>query len=455
MNQPKKNKVLVIGWDAADWKVIAPLMDAGKMPHLEGMVREGVMGNLSTLTPVLSPMLWTSIATGKRPFKHGIHGFSEPDPDTGTIRPVTTMSRTTKAIWNILNQHGLRSNVVGWWPSHPAEPINGVMVSNHYHRVTGAPDNPNPMMPGTVYPERLIQPLEEMRIHPGELGGEELLPFVPKAAEIDQEKDPRLASAAKILAECASVHAAATAIIQLEDWDFMGVYYDAIDHFGHGFMKYHPPKLPWISDEDFELYKDVVEGGYIFHDLMLGTLLKLAGEDTTVILVSDHGFHPDHLRPGSLPNEPAGPAAEHREFGIVAMKGPGIKKDELIFGASLLDVTPTILSIYGLPIGEDMDGKPLLSAFETPPAIETIASWDEIDEGDAGMLPPEAQLDPVEAQEAVRQLIELGYIDEPDENQEKAVDDTLKELRYNLARSYQGAGYYREAAEIYEGKSVV
>ena len=70
-------------------------------------------------------MLLTSIATGKRPYKHGIHGFSEPDPHSGGIRPITNLSRKTKAVWNILNQHGQKANVIGWWPSHPAEPING------------------------------------------------------------------------------------------------------------------------------------------------------------------------------------------------------------------------------------------------------------------------------------------------------------------------------------------
>ena len=69
-------KILVIGWDAADWKVITPLMDAGKMPNLQKFADNGVVGNLSTLYPVLSPMLWTSIATGKRAYKHGIHGFA-------------------------------------------------------------------------------------------------------------------------------------------------------------------------------------------------------------------------------------------------------------------------------------------------------------------------------------------------------------------------------------------
>ena len=94
-------KVLLVGWDAADWKIITPLMDQGRMPNVQRLVERGVMGQIATLKPVLSPMLWTSIATGKRPFKHGIHGFSEPTPDGLGIRPVTNLSRTVRAVWNI------------------------------------------------------------------------------------------------------------------------------------------------------------------------------------------------------------------------------------------------------------------------------------------------------------------------------------------------------------------
>ena len=85
----KNTRVLLIGWDAADWKMINPLIEQGKMPNLKRLIDNGVSGNLSTLQPVLSPTLWSSIATGKRPYKHGVHGFTEPDPLTGSIRPVT------------------------------------------------------------------------------------------------------------------------------------------------------------------------------------------------------------------------------------------------------------------------------------------------------------------------------------------------------------------------------
>lgn len=441
-----KKKLLLIGWDAADWKIISPLMDAGKMPNLERFASHGVVGNLSTIQPVLSPMLWTSIATGKRAYKHGIHGFAEPD-FAGGVRPVTNLGRKSKALWNILNQSGLKSNVVGWWPSHPAEPINGVMVSNQFQTVVAPPDKPWPMKPRTVHPNRLSKPMEEFRVHTTEILPEQILPFVPGADDVDQDNDQRLAAIAKTLAECASVHAASTHLIQSEGWDFMAVYHDAIDHFCHGFMKYHPPQLQQISDKDFALYSGVINTAYQFHDLMLGSLMELAGEETTIMICSDHGFHPDHLRPVELPNEGAGPAEEHRHFGMFAAMGPGIKKDELVFGASLLDITPTILQAFDLPTGRDMDGRPLLSIFERTAPIPPIDSWEDV-EGDSGQHPDNMAIDPVDDIEALKQLVDLGYINDVGDGKGLAVDNTVKELRYNLARDYVDAGMHTEAAPI-------
>lgn len=442
-----KKRVMLIGWDAADWKVIHELTEKNRLPNISNMIEQGVMGNMRTLSPVLSPMLWTSIATGKRPFKHGIYGFTEPAPGGKAVQPMTNVSRRCKAVWNILNQNDMKSLVVGWWPSHPAEPINGVMVSDFFHKAPKKPGDPWKLMPGCIHPKSMTERLAEFRVHPLEMRAEHVLPFIPKATEVDQEVDSRLSVVMKMLAECTTIHATATELLEHDEWDFAAIYYDAIDHFCHGFMKYRAPRQDHIPEKDFELYKDVVTAAYLYHDMILGRLMELGGEDTTYILLSDHGFHPDHLRPRMLPSEPAGPALEHRDYGIFIAKGPGLKKDHIIHGANLLDVAPTILSIYGLPIGEDMDGQPLLDIFEDTPDIATIESWDEC-AGDDGQHPEGMAIDPSESKEALEQLVALGYIEPPDEDSGKAVADCQRELDYNLARSYMDAGMHGEAIPL-------
>jgi tetratricopeptide (TPR) repeat protein len=284
-------------------------------------------------------------------------------------------------------------------------------------------------------------------MHPQELVGPMIEAFIPALEKVDQKKDRRLSMLVKIIAECVSIHSAATWLIENQPWDFFAVYYDAIDHFCHGFMKYHPPRQPWIAEADFELYSNVVSAAYKLHDQMLGRLLHLAGGDVNTILMSDHGFHPDHLRPRAIPDIPAGPAIEHSRYGIFVMAGPGIKKDDSLFGVSVLDLAPTLLTLYGLPVGDDMDGRVISDAFEARPEVKTIPSWEDVP-GEDGRHPPHTRLDPVAAAEALEQLVALGYIEKPGDNVEDYIERTVRELRFNLLEAYQDASRHQEALEI-------
>ena len=237
--------------------------------------------------------------------------------------------------------------------------------------------------------------------------------------------------------------------MEKEPWDFTAVYYDGIDHFSHAFMPYHPPRLEWIKEEDFAMYKDVVKGAYRFHDMMLERLLDLAGPETTVILCSDHGFESGSQRPRGTPREPAGPAAWHRQYGIFVMAGPGIQRDERIYGASLIDVAPTVLTLFGLPIGADMDGRPLLEAFAETPAVKTIPSWEQV-EGESGMHTGDQPLDATQANELMQQFAALGYIEDPGADKEKAAESAEIEAKYNVARTYLWKGSPEEARPLLE-----
>lgn len=442
-------KLLLIGWDAADWNIINPLMDAGLMPALESLINKGVMGNLATLDPPLSPMLWTSIATGHRATKHGVLGFTEASDDEKGIKPISSLSRKTKALWNIFHHTGLKSNVVGWWPSNPVEPINGCMTSNFFQVAKQDMSKDWPVHPNSVHPESLVNEIKDLRVHPQELTAAHVLPFVPRAAEIDREKDKRLNAVLKITAQAATIQAVSTYLIENKEWDFTAVYFDAIDHYCHAFMKFYPPKMNGIPDDLFNYYKDVIHGAYIFHDMMLDRLLKLAGPEATVMLISDHGFHSDHRRPNKLPKLPAAPALEHSPYGIICAAGPNIQHDERIYGATLLDITPTILTIMGLPVGKDMPGKVLLSMFDKPVNPIFIESWEHI-EGDFAMLNPSNSERDAENKESLKQLVELGYIDDPGPDIAEAARRTNREAQYNLSRVYLSTKDFVKAGEILE-----
>lgn len=446
MTSDSKKKLLIIGWDAADWKVIHPLVDAGLMPTLAKFIEDGCIGNLATLRPCLSPMLWTSIATGKTADKHGVLGFVEPLADASGVRLVGSTTRNTKAFWNIASQAGLKTHVVGWYASHPAEPINGVCVSDQF--LDPGFNVKNPIADGAIHPPAMRDRFAPYRVDPRELGAADMLPFIPKLSEIDHARDDRPVKLAQALAACASIHAVATDVLANEEWDVAAVYYDAIDRVGHEFMPFHPPKLPHVSDRDFELYQHVITGIYRFHDMMLDTLLQLAGDDTTVILLSDHGFHSDHLRPAvSASTQEAQAAQWHRHYGIFAMKGPGVRGDERVYGATLLDIAPTILSILDLPRGEDMDGKVLAGAFQTPPKAESIKSWDEVD-GESGMHAPEARSDVAASAAAIQQLVDLGYLNTAGGDGAAMAAVAAREAQFNLAVVQMQARRHNDAVPV-------
>jgi predicted AlkP superfamily phosphohydrolase/phosphomutase len=403
-----KRRVLLIGWDAADWQVIDPLLDAGLMPNLAGIVERGAIGDLATLHPPYSPILWTSIAAGKRPTRHGITGFIEPTPDGRGVHTVSSLSRKCKALWNILGQNGLRSVVVGWYPSHPVEPINGIMVSDLFVKA-GDGEQPVPLPRHSVHPPDWTERMAERRLSSREIPAAVPRQFVPGLAKVDQAKDKRLHSLAHVIAENMNAHSAATEAQEHADRDLACLFYDGIDHISHGFSRMHPPRPDFVPEEDFALYSGVLAACYRWHGAMLGRLLELAGPDVTTIIVSDHGFETGARRTPDLPAELTGPTQDHRQFGVIAMAGAGIKTDERIFGASLLDIAPTVLHLFGMPVGRDMDGKVLLAALDNPAPVQRLDSWDAVD-GDAGTHPPGSAMDPLDAVEAMKQLQALGYI---------------------------------------------
>lgn len=437
MAKPIAKKLLLIGWDAADWQMIHPLLDSGRMPNLRRLVENGVMGHLLTLQPMLSPILWTSIATGKRAYLHGVHGFAEPTPDGTGLRPVSSTTRKCKALWNLLAQSGKRCQTIGWYASHPAENINGVCIS---HQFPVAPASATakcwPPQPNSVVPFELAEALAELRIHPSEVTGPMLLQFIPNAARLDQS-DPEvnrlLSSFARRLAECVSLHAVTTAIMEEHAWDFCAPYYEAIDHIGHDFMAFHPPRMLQVRADLFDVFQGVMNATYEFHDQMLGRLLELAGPEAHVMIVSDHGFANGPARP----TQEVDPAQWHRNLGIFVLAGPGIKKDAIVHGATLLDIAPTVLTLFGLPVGRDMEGKVLVNAFETAPEIERIDSWEAVpDPVFDSRFHDRVDDDPEAAAAALRQLVELGYLDAPGDDVQREIDRARAEQKYNLAVTY-------------------
>jgi tetratricopeptide (TPR) repeat protein len=192
-----------------------------------------------------------------------------------------------------------------------------------------------------------------------------------------------------------------------------------------------------------------MRGCYRFHDMMLHALLQYVDAETTVILISDHGYESGRRRP-LLEQGKEDPEGCHRPFGVVCLKGPGLKKNDRLYGASILDVTPTILTLLGLPIGMDMDGRPWLEAFEQHVKPERIFSWEGVSDDKAGLHTQQSRQDPAEAAQAIEQLVELGYIAAPGEDARETIRKTILCNKTNLIRALLGTPQEAKAIPLLE-----
>ncbi|MGH9563784.1 MAG: alkaline phosphatase family protein, partial [Terracidiphilus sp.] len=383
MRSPNKPKVLLIGWDGASWSNIHPLLDSGAMPALARIIENGVMGELAGLPVPSSPLLWTTLATGYLPDKHGILDSVEPDPRSGGVRPVTRASLCAVPVWDILARLGLRSQVVGWPATHPATPP-AVCVSDGF--AYGIPQS--------ISPAELESTLSPLRFQPQEWTGDDLRLFVPELARIDQDKDKRPAKLAVILAQAASVQAATTALMERDHWDFTAVRFPTIAQASELFPK---------GSE--EIYREVLAGAYRFLDLFLNTLLRLAGDDTIAMLVSERAC--DGGR------------------GMICASGEGIEADELTFGASLLDVAPTVLGLYGFAPAPGMSGAPIRDVCRSAPSQAV---------NPAHCVPPPVPEVPQELEQDLRDLAALGYTDRIAPALQAQAERARKRRELHLAR---------------------
>jgi tetratricopeptide (TPR) repeat protein len=412
----KMQKTLLIGLDGAEWNFINPLLKAGLMPNLQRLTQPGQVGMLNSFLPHCAPALWTSLLTGKRADRHNILSAQVLNSSTGGVSPVNRHSRSVKAIWNILTENGIGSTLVGLPVTHPAESILGVCLSDAY---PGGYDlgKWQSLAPEVLYPldADLFQTLDSLRMHPNQVTGEMISPLIPALSQIDRDGDRRPAALGVALARSLSLHNATTWLLENRPTDFTAVCYPLLDEVSRTFLPYHPPKPQSVTSEDFEKYQYVLAGTYRFVDLLLGRLLDLVGRETTVIIVSGHGFFLDESRRASGLIGRERPIPQLRPTGILVMAGRGIQSQDLIYAPSILDIVPTLLAACGLPVSQDLEGRPWIEAFAPLLTFNSCPSWENTGH-DTPILEPqletnEKSLSDLEVDRLMSQLANLGETD--------------------------------------------
>jgi tetratricopeptide (TPR) repeat protein len=306
---------------------------------------------------------------------------------------------------------------VGWWATWPAERVLGFQVSDRVAYQLYGPESSGEGLKGRTYPEGLILSLAP-EIRKGSLRAEEdlraLLGRDPDPANQDEQ------ALRQILISTRTYHHSAIRLLREYAPQVAAVYYEGTDTVAHLFMRYAPPRLPGVPPEQVERWGSVVERYYLLQDRLLGELVAAVGEETVLMVVSDHGFKDGSTRPQSDPRIGVGVAADwHRRYGVLAVSGPGIRKGSTLSDVSVLDVTPTLLALLGLPAAGDMDGR----AIEEPARV--IATYEEEAGRDpASAIPDDPAAGAVE-QEIIAKLTALGYLGQTTPNASNNVGITL------------------------------
>ena len=230
-----------------------------------------------------------------------------------------------------------------------------------------------------------------------------------------------------------------------EPWDLFLLYYEQVDSFSHLFMKHAPPRLEWIAEEDHALFRDAVTEWYVYQDELLGRVLdEVDLDDTAVFVVSDHGFKSGERRIRSERTVDIDKAhLDHEPDGIFVAAGAGIRSGGRVEGATVLDVTPTLLHALGLAVGKDMDGRVLDEVFEESRPIEYVATY-ETGEPRATVAADE-DYGEEELAESLAGLEALGYVGPSDGAESAGEGESSPEIHNNLARIHVRAGDLDEA----------
>jgi len=244
-------KVIVVGLDGATWDIILPLVKQHKMPNVARMMKQGSFGILKSLEPMESPIVWTSIATGKLPEKHGIgtEAFSYLQDST---------SIKTNTVWDILEKNGKKIGLFDWLVTWPPRKINGFIIPGWT-----AQDE-------ETYPKDIFQnvPLEIAQHELGSLHGtfNMLNQLSVKFFYLRERFNP----------------------------DFYAIVFYGTDELQHVFWKYMQPQLfKDVPQEEIKKFGSVIYRYYEDFDKFLGKLLKVIDKDTVILIVSDHGFGPN------------------------------------------------------------------------------------------------------------------------------------------------------------------
>jgi type I phosphodiesterase/nucleotide pyrophosphatase len=392
-------KVILVGLDGADWRVIRPLMEKGELPAFSTLARAGASGDLATIHDSNSAVIWASIYTGQKPERHGVldfyrirlPGMASPGlfpvhrtyfkeladlaAPLGLARqvPVDRFSLGSPPLWEIADRAALPIGVVdGYFFSFPALRASRPESWFLSYGLDEMAARPSGRIELFAQPKPLFR-----RIRPLLRGGDFYWQSAALLELLRERSQPR----------------------------FINLYTHQPDSFQHWYWKwYEPERFFGVTARGLRENADRIPRLNRDFDRFLGRLLAATGPGTVVIVASDHGHSPTMVH--SLYTQ-----HRHGPPGVLLMRGGPVKRGLALRGADIYDLYPTILYLLGLPVPQDVSGKVLLEALDEgfvrlhPP--RTIPSYDGL--GLSPGLPGASRGGALDLRE-IEKLRSLGYI---------------------------------------------
>ncbi|MGI6461490.1 MAG: alkaline phosphatase family protein [Candidatus Hydrogenedentales bacterium] len=258
-------RLLVIGLDCATPQFLfGP--DAFDLPNLRALMHRGAWGRLESCHPPITVPAWAAMLSGKDPGTLGLYGFrNRRDHSYSPMVTADGAAVREPRVWDILSRHGKKCVVLGVPQTYPVRPLNGWLVAGFLTPSEEAP---------YTYPRPLKEELNR-----------ELGPYIIDVK--DFRTDDRAALLERLYALMENRFEYARYLMTSKPWDFFMMVDMAIDRLHHAFWRFCDPAHP--AFEPGNPFEQVFRDFYRAVDARVGELIALAGSDTAVLVVSDHG----------------------------------------------------------------------------------------------------------------------------------------------------------------------
>jgi predicted AlkP superfamily phosphohydrolase/phosphomutase len=384
--QPKKRPhVIVVGVNGMEWDIIRPLLMKGEMPNLASVIQRGVYGKMRTLSAPNCPKVYTAVATSTPPEENGITGFV-----VGGATASTSMLKT-EPLWSTLSKNGITVGMANVPATFPAVPVNGYVVTGMLTRGKGCED-------GILCSPKLSEVIGGDAVYPSAMVGElkaNVGDFwidcsrMPNAVDL---KGREAQAVAEWLEQVSRVRSQQTRLFEYllthHPTDFTMFVQSCEDRVGHWLYPIQPHNVGY-SPNLHTVRVDAFPDQYRAFDQVLGTILQHVDSDTYLFIISDHGIKPlrefeESRRSRYFGHDHGGttPVIAKHDFedgddvpGSFIVMGPNIRKDVRLMGfaVAVFDIAPTILSLYGIPVPNQMKGRVLREIFEARSATAATA----------------------------------------------------------------------------------